>query len=53
MHATALMLNVGLLYLIQKHSSFRVTGYKTLFLITCASDIVLAAIMLVSQPVTP
>ncbi|KAH7721132.1 hypothetical protein AAVH_11368 [Aphelenchoides avenae] len=40
-----------LLYLIIQHSAFQVALYKTVLLVTCLSDISLAAIMWVSHPV--
>lgn len=47
----ALVLNLGLLYLILRHSTFKVKSYKRLLLLSCVADVWLALVVFVGQPV--
>lgn len=47
----AITMNLCLLYLIRKHSHFKVQAYKNILLLSCLTDMWLATIVFISQPV--
>ena len=49
--SVSLLLNVYLFYLIMTRSSFKIKAFKWIFVLTCVSDFVLAAVVLIGQPV--
>ncbi|KAH7680294.1 hypothetical protein AAVH_41331, partial [Aphelenchoides avenae] len=48
--SVSLLLNGYLFYLIMTRSSFKIKAFKWIFLLTCVSDFVLAAVVLIGQP---
>lgn len=50
-NGSALVLNFFLIYFILAHSSGYIKAYKRVLLTTCVSDILLALITLIGQPV--
>lgn len=48
--AAATLLNLLQLYFIVRHSTFQVTAYKCLLLLTCLSDLSVSIVVLIGQP---